>query len=97
MDDGDPQASPNVAGPLEIRRDTRRGVVAFGTLACPGCDAPVSPGPGGVRPADGLSCGFCGHAGAVRDFLSLATPTRPARVVVRIVHGRGPRLEPAAE
>jgi len=35
---------------------------------------------------DPIACGFCGHAGAVRDFLSLAEPTRPTRVVVR-VHG----------
>jgi len=35
---------------------------------------------------DRMSCGFCRHSGAVRDFLSLAEPTRPTRVVVR-VHG----------
>lgn len=95
MDDSEPSASPNVAGPLEIRRDTRRGVVAHGTFACPSCDAPVSPGSQGLRPADAVACPFCGHAGVVRDFLSLATPTRPAHVVVRIVHGRGPRIAPA--
>jgi hypothetical protein len=33
---------------------------------------------------DPIACGFCRHAGAVRDFLSLAEPTRPARVVVRV-------------
>ena len=33
---------------------------------------------------DPLSCGYCSHAGAVRDFLSLAEPTRPTRVVVRV-------------
>jgi hypothetical protein len=31
-------------------------------------------------------CPFCEHRAPVRDFLSLATPTRPARVVVRISH-----------
>jgi hypothetical protein len=56
--------------------------LAAGSLACPGCDAPtLLAGPAG--PADPLRCGYCGHGGAVRDFLSLALPTRPARVVVR--------------
>jgi hypothetical protein len=31
-----------------------------------------------------LACPECSHAGAVRDFLSLAPPTRPARVAVRV-------------
>jgi hypothetical protein len=31
-----------------------------------------------------MSCGFCGHDGALRDFLSLGEPTRPTRVVVRV-------------
>ena len=57
-------------------------VLATGTLACPRCDAPVAPlGP--MSPADPLGCPFCAHAGAVRDFLSLDLPTRPARVEVR--------------
>ncbi|MGB7161269.1 MAG: hypothetical protein WBD40_24640, partial [Tepidisphaeraceae bacterium] len=59
--------------------------------ACPRCDAPVALG-GPVSPADPLGCPFCGHDGAVRDFLSLAAPTRPTRVVVRIVH-RTARVE----
>jgi hypothetical protein len=58
--------------------------MATGTLACPACDVPVLPGPGGMSPRDPISCGFCGHLGAVRDFLSLAEPTRPARVAVRV-------------
>ena len=58
--------------------------VASGTLACPACDAPVLPDPGGMSPASAISCGYCLHAGAVRDFLSLGEPTRPARVAVRI-------------
>jgi hypothetical protein len=33
---------------------------------------------------DTLSCPFCQHRGPVRDFLSLDSPTRPARVVVRV-------------
>jgi hypothetical protein len=35
---------------------------------------------------DPMACGFCRHAGAVRDFLSLEEPARPTHVVVR-VHG----------
>ena len=55
-----------------------------GTLACPHCDAPVALAAGGVSPADRLACPFCHHGGAVRDFLSLADPSRPARVVVQV-------------
>lgn len=58
--------------------------VATGTFACPACDAPVLPDPGGMAPPDPISCGFCGHGAAVRDFLSLGEPTRPTRVTVRI-------------
>jgi hypothetical protein len=70
------------AGRHERRETSWR--LATGTLACPSCDAPVLPAPGGMAPPDPLSCGFCRHAGAVRDFLSLGEPTRPARVVVRV-------------
>lgn len=72
------------AGHLEIRRTTRTSVVAEGTLACPECDAPVAPDRA-VDVTAPLGCPYCGHAGAVRDFLSLTAPTRPARVVVRVV------------
>jgi hypothetical protein len=58
--------------------------LATGTLACPGCDAPVLPSPGGMSPADPISCGYCRAAGVVSEFLSLAEPTRPTRVVVRV-------------
>jgi hypothetical protein len=57
--------------------------MAVGTVACPSCDAPVLPD-GVMSPADPMSCGFCGRAGALRDFLSLGEPTRPTRVVVRV-------------
>jgi hypothetical protein len=69
---------------VEERR-TRSARVAAGTLACPLCDAPVALAGGAVGPASLLGCPFCGHAAAARDFLSLAAPTRPARVVVRAV------------
>jgi hypothetical protein len=72
-----------------VARSTR---LATGTLACPSCDAPVAPA-GPVSPADPLACPYCGRAGAVRDFLSLSQPTRPAHVEVRVVMRRGPRVE----
>jgi hypothetical protein len=37
-----------------------------------------------MSPAEPFSCAFCRHLGAVRDFLSLAEPTRPTRVAVRV-------------
>jgi hypothetical protein len=72
-----------VGGHHELRRSVAGRQMATGTLACPECDAPVLP-LGVMSPADPLSCGFCAHAGALRDFLSLGEPTRPTRVVVRV-------------
>lgn len=85
----DPIRSPR--GPEEIRRVGRSTVLATGTLACPDCDAPVSPGRRSLSPRDALECPFCGRFGAVREFLSLASPARPAKVVVHVV---GPSLRP---
>jgi hypothetical protein len=59
--------------------------LATGTLACPACDAPVALAAGPVSPADPLGCPICDHTAAVRDFLSLTPPSRPARVEVRVV------------
>ena len=73
-----------VAGIREIRPADAGRQLAVGTLACPDCDAPVFLGTLPRSPADPLSCGFCGHDGRVRDFLSLGEPTRPTRVVVRV-------------
>ena len=70
----------------EERRRARTSHVANGTLACPSCDAPVGLARP-MSPADGIACSYCDHSGAVRDFLSLAAPTRPARVNVRIAGG----------
>jgi hypothetical protein len=70
---------------FEERRATRSSLLAVGTLACPSCDAPVVPAAGPMSPAHPLACPFCGHAGSVRDFLSLKAPSRPARVAVRVV------------
>ena len=83
-----------MSGAAEERRATRSTVVATGTLACPRCDSPVSPGGRGLAPAEPLQCPFCDHAGAVRDFLSLATPARPARVRV-VVAGLDVRVRRA--
>jgi hypothetical protein len=73
-----------VAGLREIRADEAWTQLAVGTLACPDCDAPVFLGAGPRSPAHPLACGFCGHDGRVRDFLSLGEPTRPTSVVVRV-------------
>jgi hypothetical protein len=73
-----------VPGAHEHRRVVR-GRLGTGTLACPACDAPVFTA-GAVAAHDALGCPFCGHAAAVRDFLSLAHPARPARVEVRVAH-----------
>jgi hypothetical protein len=64
----------------------RSAPLATGTLACPRCDAPVALTAGPVAPSAALDCPFCRHGAAVRDFLSLASPSRPARVQVRLVH-----------
>ena len=69
-------------GRHEDRPDERGSRLAGGTLACPSCDAPVSAAERTLRPGDRLGCPFCLHRGPVRDFLSLAAPTRPAHVVV---------------
>ena len=75
----------------EIRYERRRsGVVSAGTLACPRCDAPVAP-TGRMGLAAPIACPFCAHAGPVRDFLSLSTPTRAAHVVVRLSSRNAPR------
>lgn len=73
-----------IGGMQEERLAERSTVLAVGTMACPSCDAPVLPA-GPVAPADPLSCAFCAHAGRARDFLTLAAPSRPARVEVRVV------------
>jgi len=80
----DPEPIGTTSGAEELRRVHREGHLATATMACPECDAPVMPA-GPVQPADGIGCPFCGTWGAVRDFLSLEDPTRPARVVVRVV------------
>ena len=83
IDEREPADRP--AGAYEVRR-ARSSRLATGTLACPLCDAPIALAGASMAPADGLACPYCRHTGATRDFLSLAEPTRPARVAVRVVH-----------
>ena len=88
IDGSDPARGDRIGrlgGTQEERRIARSSRLAVGTLACPRCDAPVALPAARVRPADVLGCPYCGHAAHVRDFLSLAAPTRPARVAVHVV------------
>lgn len=74
---------------IQDERRTRSTRLGVGTLACPRCDAPVAlDGP--VSPVAAIACPFCAHGAPLRDFLSLGAPTRPARVVVRVVERRRP-------
>jgi hypothetical protein len=84
-----PEPVGELAGDREIRPGAAPGLMAVGTLACPACDAPVSPGASALSPSEVIGCPFCAHSGAVRDFLSLAGPPRPARVAVRVRERQG--------
>jgi hypothetical protein len=68
----------------EKRRAIRSSRLGVGTLACSRCDVPIAIGTQVLSISDRLTCPFCHHDGPVRDFLSLASPTRPARVVLRV-------------
>lgn len=88
IDGSDPiRAQPiNARGEwVEERHAARPWRLGPGTLACPRCDAPVSLGGRAVKFSERLSCPFCREAGPVRDFLSLALPSRPARVEIRMI------------
>jgi hypothetical protein len=67
----------------EERRLGHSSRLATGTLACPRCDAPVALA-GPAAPHDRLGCPYCHHVAALRDFLSLEAPSRPARVAVTV-------------
>jgi hypothetical protein len=71
-------------GHEEKRRTIRSTRLGSGTLACGRCDAPIAIGPGALPIGAELICPYCDHRGPVREFLSLAAPTRPARVTVRV-------------
>jgi predicted RNA-binding Zn-ribbon protein involved in translation (DUF1610 family) len=85
---GSPRSTDTGTGPqpgqVELRRTVRSDRLGAGTLACPRCDAPVALGPAPVAVSIRLDCPYCGHHGPLREFLSLARPTRPTRVVVRV-------------
>jgi hypothetical protein len=76
-------------GHEERRRALRSDRLGVGTLACTRCDAPIAIGSEPLSLTTQLTCPFCGTPGRLRDFLSMAAPTRPARVVVRV--GLAPR------
>jgi hypothetical protein len=67
-----------------LRRDARTAQLCEATLACARCDAPIATGTRALTLTEMLACPFCDHRAPVRDCLSLAMPTRPARVVVRL-------------
>lgn len=67
-----------------LRRDARAAQLCEATLACARCDAPIATGARTLTLTETLVCPFCDHHAPVRDFLSLAIPSRPARVVVRL-------------
>jgi hypothetical protein len=73
-----------IAAQEEIRQSIRSTHLAVATLACRRCDAPIAIGDGRLRLTQTLSCPYCRHQAPVRDFLSLAQPTRPMRVIVRV-------------
>ena len=83
-DASDPLQQGERIGRVQEELRLRQRVVSLGTLACPRCDAPVSPGTRALSPGEPIACPFCGEAGFVRDFLSLAAPTRPAHVEIVI-------------
>jgi hypothetical protein len=82
---------PSYLGPRERRErlpgaeeERHRGpswLVGSGTLACPSCDFPVTPG-AGVSMGGEIGCPYCGHAASTRDFLTLTPAPRPTRVNV---------------
>src|ERR1700747_1729412 len=69
---------------VHLRRDSRTAHLCHGNLACARCDAPICTGGEAMSTTSPLVCPFCAHRAPLRDFLSLAVPTRPARVAVRI-------------
>jgi len=91
IDGPEPVDAEGVGGRIQIQdeRRTRSTRLGVGTLACPRCDAPVALA-GRLSPVAVIACPFCAHGAPLRDFLSLGAPTRPARVVVRVVERRRP-------
>jgi hypothetical protein len=84
FDDAEP-VRPEPLETVEERRSTRTRKLGSGTIACPVCDAPIAFAGASMKPRDPLSCPVCLHAGTVREFLSLAQPTRPTKVAIYVV------------
>jgi hypothetical protein len=83
------QSNSSATGRHKLIHEQKRPAVrssrlGAGTLACGRCDAPIAIGPEPLSVVEHLVCPYCRHRAPVRDFLSLALPTRPARVVVRV-------------
>lgn len=85
IDGSDPAGATRAGAVEEERRLAHASRLAAGTLACPDCDAPVGLTDRALTPRDPLACSFCGHAAAVRDFLTLGEPSRHTHVEVRVV------------
>jgi hypothetical protein len=88
IDGSEPLRPERTERPSDLRPERRVAHVwelGEGTIACPACDAPVMLPRRPMAPADALGCPVCAHAASVRDFLSMAEPTRPTRVQVRAV------------
>jgi hypothetical protein len=94
-DPGDPGQPDAKLGRLDgseagaERRLLRDGMqlLAHGALVCPECALPI-PASGRICAAMPIRCGFCDHAGAVRDFLVedvYDTVGNEAYLVARIV------------
>ncbi len=86
-----PEPIVRLAKTQERRQAACSWRLGAGTLACPLCDAPVAVA-GQLSPVDLIACPFCEHTEALRGFLSLSTPSRPARVEVHVVHRGRPAL-----
>jgi len=82
--DGSELGQRAVATYEQARRPASSRRLGLGTLACGRCDAPIAIGADPLLLTDELTCPFCHDRGPVRDFLSLAYPTRPARVVLHV-------------
>lgn len=96
-----PRAQPITARAAahEERHASRPWRLGPATLACPRCDAPVALGGRAVRFSEHLDCPFCRHTGPLREFVSLALPSRPARIEIRMIAGArrsGCKSRPAA-
>jgi hypothetical protein len=87
------QSNSSVTGDGKLVHELKRPSVApsrlaAGTLACDRCDAPIAIGPEPLSIVSQLTCPYCRRSGPVRDFLSLALPTRSTHVVVRVSYRR---------